>query len=108
MQYYQEIEFDSLITWRKKKERRQERQNAMIKSLQQNASFFRKEKNVKEWCFASVNRILLKIFHLSNIKQIMHYINTQLWHQLEVYKSEHVKECSLATDSKEIYSIRRG
>lgn len=92
-----------------KKKRIREEQNGMMRSMQQKVSFFGKgKKKVKKWCLASVNRILLKIFNLSNIKQIMHYINTQLLHQLLVYRSEHVKECSLATDSKERYWVRRG
>lgn len=32
----------------------------------------------------------------------MHYIYTQLLHQLEVYRSKLVKECSLATDLKNL------
>lgn len=74
----------------------------MMRSLQPKGSFLGNKQKVKKLCFASVNRILLKIFHLSNIKQIMHYINTQLLHQLEVYRSEHVKERSLATDRKDL------
>lgn len=94
---------------RSKKKRIREEQNGMMRSMQQKVSFFGKgKKKVKKWCLASVNRILLKIFNLSNIKQIMHYINTQLLHQLLVYRSEQVKECSLATDSKERYWVRRG
>lgn len=52
------------------------------------------------FCFSKQNPS--KIFHLSNIKEIMHYINTQLLHQLEVYRSELVKERSLATDLKNL------
>lgn len=109
MPHHQEIKVWAFSYPVRKKKRIPEEQNGMMRSMQQKVSFFGKgKKKVKKWCSASVNRILLKIFNLSNIKQIMHYINTQLLHQLLVYRSEHVKECSLATDSKERYWVRRG
>lgn len=105
MPYHQEVKFDLSSTWGKKGK---EARKTKMKAWKVYSNRLHSEKN---GCFFfSENRILLKIFHLSNMKQIMRYIKKKklkhLLHQRDVYRPEHVKECSLATDSKERYRVR--